>query len=155
MAWQDLLNCIKQSNAKMYPEITLLLLSNSVKLLLIKRRETIGCDFALVQCVLTFTRTHRCKPRTRQLPSSDSARAPRRTRMKDEGSSSRETGEKTPHVIEPRFKFHLQGVKFLFFPIFSYFSQHTPIFPIFLAISSYFSYFLAILLIISKYLLEI
>ena len=24
-----------------------------------------------------------------------------------------------------------QGVKFLFFPIFSYFSQHTPIFPIF------------------------
>ena len=25
----------------------------------------------------------------------------------------------------------LQGVKFLFFPIFSYFSQHTPIFPIF------------------------
>ena len=25
----------------------------------------------------------------------------------------------------------VQGVKFLFFPIFSYFSQHTPIFPIF------------------------
>ena len=25
----------------------------------------------------------------------------------------------------------IQGVKFLFFPIFSYFSQHTPIFPIF------------------------
>ena len=25
----------------------------------------------------------------------------------------------------------MQGVKFLFFPIFSYFSQHTPIFPIF------------------------
>ena len=24
-----------------------------------------------------------------------------------------------------------QGVKFLYFPIFSYFSQHTPIFPIF------------------------
>ena len=40
-------------------------------------------------------------------------------------------------------------------PIFSYFSQHTPIFPIFLAISSYFSYFFAILLTISKYLLEI
>ena len=28
-------------------------------------------------------------------------------------------------------KNHMQGVKFLFFPIFSYFSQHTPIFPIF------------------------
>ena len=49
----------------------------------------------------------------------------------------------------------MQGVKFLFFPIFSYFSEHTPIFPIFLAISSYFSYFLAILLTISKYLLDI
>ena len=28
-------------------------------------------------------------------------------------------------------KDYFQGVKFLFFPIFSYFSQHTPIFPIF------------------------
>ena len=27
--------------------------------------------------------------------------------------------------------YYIQGVKFLFFPIFSYFSQHTPIFPIF------------------------
>ena len=27
--------------------------------------------------------------------------------------------------------FKKQGVKFLFFPIFSYFSPHTPIFPIF------------------------
>ena len=49
----------------------------------------------------------------------------------------------------------VQGVKFLFFPIFSYFSQHTPIFPIFLAISSFFSYFLAILLTTSKYSLEV
>ena len=31
----------------------------------------------------------------------------------------------------PLFSYCSQGVKFLFFPIFSYFSQHTPIFPIF------------------------
>ena len=46
----------------------------------------------------------------------------------------------------------LQGVKFLFFPIFL---SILLFFLFFLAISSYFSYFLAILLIISKYLLEI
>ena len=39
------------------------------------------------------------------------------------------------HILTLDFTHQLlvqvQGVKFLYFPIFSYFSQHTPIFPIF------------------------
>ena len=42
------------------------------------------------------------------------------------------TGERLTTIKLNNGKLYsIQGVKFLFFPIFSYFSQHTPIFPIF------------------------
>ena len=52
------------------------------------------------------------------------------------------------------FENNLQGVKFLFFPIFSYFSQHTPIFPIFQQFPPIFLFFWPFLLLDTLNLLK-